>query len=100
MAEEKLQQEQSLPIELNGPEVSLAEYVRKAMLHATYEVLSDGTFYGEIPGFQGVWANAPTHETCVEELRSALEDWVLLCVGDGLSVPEVDSVRFLGKEHV
>jgi predicted RNase H-like HicB family nuclease len=80
--------------------VSLAEYIHKAMLHAAYELLPDGTFYGEIPGFQGVWANAATLEACVEELRSALEDWVLLCVGDGLSVPEVDGVRFLGKEQV
>lgn len=80
--------------------VSLAEYIRKAMRHAAYEVLSDGTFYAEIPGFQGVWANASTLEACVEELRSALEDWVLLCVSDGLSVPEVGGVRFVGKEHV
>lgn len=80
--------------------VSLAEYIRKAMRHATYEVLSDGTFYAEIPGFQGVWANTSTLEACVEELRSVLEDWALSCFEDGLSVPEVDGVRFLGKEHV
>lgn len=76
--------------------VSLAEYIRKAMRHATYETLSDGTFYGEIPGLQGVWANEPTLEACVDELRSALEDWVRLCIGDGLSVPEIDGVRFFG----
>ena len=30
----------------------LAEYVRAAMHKATYEILPDGTFHGEIPGFQ------------------------------------------------
>ena len=30
----------------------LAEYVRAAMHKATYEILPDGTFHGEIPAFQ------------------------------------------------
>ena len=46
----------------------LTEYIRTAMARARYEILSDGTFYGEIPGFQGVYANADTLETCREEL--------------------------------
>lgn len=36
----------------------LTEYIHAAMRRATYEILSDGTFYGEIPGLQGVYANA------------------------------------------
>jgi len=31
----------------------LTEYINAAMKQATYEILSDGTFYGEIPNFQG-----------------------------------------------
>ena len=47
-----------------------------AMQRARYEILpDDGTFYGEIPGLNGVWANEPTLEACRDELRSVLEDW-------------------------
>src|SRR5262245_1854078 len=39
----------------------LTEYIQAAMRRATYEILpEDKTYYGEIPGFQGVWANADT----------------------------------------
>ena len=34
----------------------LTKYLKQAMELATYEVLEDGTFYGEIPGFEGVYA--------------------------------------------
>jgi hypothetical protein len=34
----------------------LTKYLKQAMALATYEVLEDGTFYGEIPGFEGVYA--------------------------------------------
>jgi len=47
----------------------LTEYVRAAMRRARYEILEDdGSFYGEIPGFDGVWATADTLEGCREEL--------------------------------
>ena len=36
------------------------EYIEKAMQHAYYEQLEDGTYFGRIPGFKGVWANQPT----------------------------------------
>ena len=38
----------------------ITNYIRSAMRRATYEILPDGTYYGEIQGFQGVYANAPT----------------------------------------
>ena len=35
----------------------LTGYIQAAMRQARYEVLpEDGTYYGEIDGFQGVWA--------------------------------------------
>ena len=37
----------------------LTKYIQAAMHQAKYKILSDDdTLYGEIPGFQGVWANA------------------------------------------
>ena len=48
----------------------ITNYIRSAMRRATYEILPDGTYYGEIPGFQGVNANAPTLEECREDRKS------------------------------
>jgi predicted RNase H-like HicB family nuclease len=48
------------------------------MRQATYEILSDGTFYGEIPGFPGVYANTETLEACREQLQEVLEGWIVL----------------------
>jgi predicted RNase H-like HicB family nuclease len=56
----------------------LTDYIRAAMRRARYEILSDdGTFYGEIPGFDGVYGNAGTLEACREELEEVLEEWIL-----------------------
>ena len=56
----------------------LITYIQNAMRLAKYEILEDGQYYGEIPGFQGVWAQAENLETCRDELQSVLEDWLIL----------------------
>jgi predicted RNase H-like HicB family nuclease len=56
----------------------LITYIQNAMRLAKYEILEDGQYYGEIPGFKGVWAQAENLETCRDELQSALEDWLFL----------------------
>jgi predicted RNase H-like HicB family nuclease len=72
----------------------LTDYIRAAMHRAKYEILEDdGTFYGEIPGFQGVYANAATLEACREELESVLQDWILLCVSRHVPTPVVDGIH-------
>ena len=66
----------------------LTDYIRAAMRQAKYEILEDDkTFYGEIPGGQGLYANAPTLEACRDELESALEDWILICVSSHVPTP-------------
>ena len=71
----------------------LTEYIRAAMSRAAYEILSDGTFYGEIPGFQGVYANAKTLEACRAELQDVLEGWIVLGLRLGHPLPVVDGVE-------
>jgi predicted RNase H-like HicB family nuclease len=72
----------------------LSEYLRAAMRHAKYELLSeDGSFFGEIPDFQGVYANQATLESCREQLQEVLEDWVLFRVSRNLELPVVDGLR-------
>ena len=75
----------------------ITQYVLGAMKRATYEVLPDGTFYGEIPGFRGVLANAPTLEECREELQEVLEGWTKLGLRLGHELPIVDTID-LGVE--
>jgi predicted RNase H-like HicB family nuclease len=71
----------------------LTEYIAAAMHHATYEILpDDGTFYGEISGFQGVYANADTLEACRDLLQEVLEGWILLGVHLHHPLPAVDGL--------
>ncbi len=77
----------------------LTNYIRAAMHRARYEILpDDGTFYGEIPGFNGVYANAKTLEACREELEEVLEEWILLRVSRKLPLPIVDGIELTIKE--
>lgn len=66
-------------------------YIKAAMGRARYEILPDDhSYYGEIPGFEGVWANSPALETCREQLEEVLEEWILIRVAQGLDLPVVD----------
>jgi predicted RNase H-like HicB family nuclease len=70
----------------------LTRYIQSAMHHATYELLDDGTFYGEIPACKGVWSNADSLETCREELQESLEEWIVLGLRLGHKLPVVGNV--------
>jgi predicted RNase H-like HicB family nuclease len=77
----------------------LTHYIRAAMQQAKYEVLTDdGSFYGEIPGFDGVYANAVTLESCREELEEVLEEWILFRVSKNLPVPPAGGIELVVKE--
>jgi len=66
----------------------ILEYIAKAMKHATYEVLADdGSYYGEIPECNGVYANAPTLEECRETLAEVLEEWIVFRIHRNLPLP-------------
>jgi len=72
----------------------LSKYLRAAMRHAKYELLSDdGSFFGEIPDFQGVYANQETLESCREQLQEVLEEWVLFRISRNLDLPVVDGLK-------
>ena len=71
----------------------LTEYIRAALQQAKYEILEDGTFYGEIPDCQGVYAHAETLENCREQLREVLEDSIVLGLRMGHSFPTLAAVK-------
>ncbi len=64
----------------------LTDFILKKLKTARYKILKDGTYFGDIPGARGVWANAKNLEDCREELREVLEDWLILKVMDGEKV--------------
>jgi predicted RNase H-like HicB family nuclease len=72
----------------------LSQYIQAAMRQAKYEILSDdGSFYGEIPGFRGVYANAETLEDCREELAEVLEEWIFLHLSDNMPLPVLNGLK-------
>lgn len=56
----------------------LSDYLDRALAQAEYDKLEDGTFFGRIPACKGVIYFAVTFRECEDELRSVLEDWVLV----------------------
>jgi len=77
----------------------LTEYLKAAMGKARYELLEGGEgFYGEIPGFQGVLAQADTLEACREALASTLEDWLLFRLSRQLSIPVLEGSDLTVKD--
>ncbi len=71
----------------------LANYIDMAMEQAVYEIIeNEETYWGEIEGFQGVWAQHVTLEGCRRELRDALGDWIALRLQLNLPIPNIASI--------
>lgn len=77
----------------------LTEYMEQAMDHAVYDKLDDGTFAGRIPPCKGVVAFGATLRECEDELRSTLEDWILVGLKLGHPLPVIEDID-LNKEPV
>jgi len=74
----------------------LTKYIQAAMNNARYEILpDDNSYYGEIPGFEGVYANATKLEACREELQEVLEEWLLLRISQHLPLPSIDGINLV-----
>jgi predicted RNase H-like HicB family nuclease len=70
----------------------LTAYLEAAMRMARYEQIPDGSWWGTIPGFKGLWAEGQSHDLCIAELRSALEDWVVFSLNRQAAVPVIDGI--------
>ena len=70
----------------------LSEYVDKAMAEAMYDKLEDHSFVGKIPVCKGVIAFGSTLKECENELRSTLEDWILLGLKLRHRMPVIDNI--------
>jgi predicted RNase H-like HicB family nuclease len=77
----------------------LLEYIQKALERAQYKSLEDGTWFAEIPGFEGVWANSRTVEECRRELQEVFEEWLVLKIRDRDPIPELEGIEIRVKEE-
>jgi predicted RNase H-like HicB family nuclease len=65
----------------------LTGYIENALSQAEYDKLEDGTFSGRVPSCKGVIAFGKTLRECENELRSTLEDWILVGLKLGHPIP-------------
>ena len=69
----------------------LTEFIEWSLKKANYELLENSEwYYGEIPGFEGVWANSDTLEGCRNELKEVLEEWLILKLRKKMFIPKVE----------
>lgn len=61
-------------------------------VQAVYDKLEDGTFAGRILLRAGVVAFGLTFQECEAELRSTLEDWILVGLKLGHPLPVIDGI--------
>ena len=78
---------------MNG-EYILTDYIEREMSYAVHEeVEEDGTYAGTILPYLGIIAFAPTPGECKHELRSTLEDWMLVGFRLGHELPVIDGLE-------
>jgi predicted RNase H-like HicB family nuclease len=70
----------------------LVQYCTEALKQAVYKQLKDASWFAEIPGFEGVWANNESVETTREELFEVLQEWLMLKLKDGDVLPVVKDI--------
>lgn len=67
----------TLPVQL------IKRYAMLAALRADTERLGDGSWYAEVPGFPGVWAQAASESEAIKEIETVVRDWTVLKILDG-----------------
>jgi predicted RNase H-like HicB family nuclease len=77
----------------------LTAYIEAALEIAHYDKLDDGSFAGEIPKLKGVIAFGRTLRDCEGELRSTLEDWILVGLRLGHKLPVLAGIDLNKVNH-
>jgi predicted RNase H-like HicB family nuclease len=70
----------------------LTDYVDGALDLAVYDKLEDGTFAGNVPDCPGAIAVGSTLRECENELRSTLEDWIVMGLRPGHRLPIIAGI--------
>jgi predicted RNase H-like HicB family nuclease len=61
--------------------------------------MENGRFFGSIDPCKGCWGEGATLEECREELRGALECWILVGARHGDALPVIDGIDLNTKEY-
>ena len=77
----------------------ITAYIEAALELAQYDKLADGSFAGEIPKLKGVVAFGHTLRECERELRSTLEDWILVGLRLGHKLPVLAGIDLNKVKH-
>jgi len=77
----------------------LTAYIEAALEMACYDKLEDGSFAGEIPKLKGVIAFGKSLRECERELRSTLEDWILVGLRLGHRLPVIAGIDLNKVKH-
>ncbi len=75
----------------------LTDYIELALAEATCDKLEDATFAGRVPACPGVIAFESTLVRCEHELRSTLEDWILVGLQMGHALPVLGGIDLSRK---
>jgi len=77
----------------------ITAYIEAALGLARYDKLEDGSFAGDIPKLKGVAAFGHTLRECESELRSTLEDWILVGLRHGQKLPVLAGIDLNKAQH-
>jgi predicted RNase H-like HicB family nuclease len=77
----------------------ITAYIEAALELALYDKLDDGSFAGEIPKLKGVVAFGKSLRECEGELRSTLEDWILVGLRLGHKLPVLAGIDLNKAAH-
>ena len=80
-------------------EFTLTNYINYALASAEYDKLEDASFMGRIPKCKGVIAFAKSLRKCEDELRSTLEDWILVGLKLGHRLPVINGTNLNRRPH-
>jgi predicted RNase H-like HicB family nuclease len=70
----------------------VTRYIHEAMRRAEFKRLENGSWFGEIPGLDDVWANEASVKACRTVLQEVLE-WLVLKIRDGDEIPKLGRVK-------
>jgi hypothetical protein len=71
----------------------IRQYIDEALHRASYSVLDGNLYCATVTGLPGVIATGATLGRCREQLAENVEEWVLLRVSCGLSIPRLRTAR-------
>jgi predicted RNase H-like HicB family nuclease len=77
----------------------LSDYIDHALAAAEYDKLEDATFVGRIPSCRGVIAFGSSLRECEDDLRSVLEDWILVGLKLGHTLPVINGIDLNLEPH-